>query len=103
MDINKHFSDFGSIVKTLVKTIDMSKVHIQIVANFARPGEVLIGLVSNGPTPRVLQQYSWQPLAKQNLHIPDELCMPHLLQKKIKANNNAFPGMSLMGHKNGRW
>lgn len=86
MEIKKNFSDIGSIIKSLMKHIDLMKVYIKVCADPAYPGQICVGIFAyNASFPIVY--YTWMPGKVQTLYVPDEICQPHVFQKKVRVKS----------------
>lgn len=93
MEIKKQFTDIGSIIKSLLRHIDLNKVYIKIGYPEPNAAEVCVGLFKHGePWPVVY--YKWSPGAVQSLNVPDDICMPHVLTKKVRVKSPFNPRFS---------
>lgn len=82
MEINKRFTDIGSIAKSLLKHLDLTKVYIAIGIDPNYPNNICVKIVPHNATIGPTVTYVWHPGTVQNLSVPDQYCAPHTLMKK---------------------
>lgn len=87
MEIRKPFKDIGSIVKTLMRTLDLNKVYIGIGKDADFPDRICIKVITLFYPQQCKVMYTWFPGCVQPLYVPDDCCMPHVLQPKIKTKS----------------
>lgn len=83
MLINKFFKDIGSIVKALIRYIDLQRFYITIGFDPNYPGMTTIKVLPHNPiSTNTVLIYGWFPGSTQKLSIPDEMCAQHVKQVK---------------------
>lgn len=83
MEINKPFKDIGSIVKALLRHIDLQQYFITIGYDQNYPGMTTVKVLPHNPTKtNLIVVYGWYPGCTQTLLIPDEMCAQHVKQVK---------------------
>lgn len=90
MEINKRFTDIGSITKSLLKHLDLTKVYIAIGLDANYPNNICIKLMPRDPSYGIPVTYVWHPGTVQNLNIPDQYCAPFALTKKQTKVESIF-------------
>ena len=88
MEINKPFKDIGSIVKALMRYIDLQQYFITIGFDPNYPGVTTIKVLPHEPMRTNLTVvYGWYPGCTQKLIIPDDMCAKHTQQKKQQVDS----------------
>ena len=88
MIINKPFKDIGSIVKALMRHIDLQQFYITIGFDPHYPGMTTIKVLPHNPLKmNLIVVYGWFPGCTQTLSLPDEMCVEHVQQKKIYVDS----------------
>ncbi len=84
MEIKKNFKDIGSITKALLRHIDLTRVYIKICMDPGYPGQTCVALMPYGGNFPIVF-YTWTPGKVQTINIPDDVCLTHVLQKKVRV------------------
>ena len=97
MILNKPFKDIGSIVKALMRYVDLQRFYITIGFDPNYPGMTTIKVLPHNPmSVNTTMVYGWYPGSTQVLNIPDSMCVinSHLkkayVESPFRRNYNSF-------------